>query len=243
MRMKSLIIMALSTAAATTARGETNTSPSDAMTTTTMYTAQEQVLLDIDRAVYFGPEWNKRVETFHQDNLKREPGGIVMVGDSITDWFPLDKHFPGVNVANRGIAGDTIVGVLKREDESFYELKPSKVFLLIGVNNIASDIDRPLEAYELEYRLIFKRLKERLPKAKIHIQSVMPVAGGLVTLYPTINPTIDAVNGLLKKLAAEYGFEYLDLKPVMADYAADGLHPIEAGYAAWTAFLMPYFEK
>jgi hypothetical protein len=206
----------LACAAALPARAADAPAAKDAMTSESLSPA-EQEILNIDRVSYLGPTWNERVAKFHEDNLTREPGGIAMVGDSITDWCPFEKFFPGANIANRGIASDIIVGIIRREQESFIEMKPGKVFLLIGVNNIASEIEKPMEQYELQYRLLYKRIRAGAPQAKVYIQSVMPVFGGLVDLHPTINAKIDEVNALQKRLAGEFEFEYLDLKAVLGN--------------------------
>ena len=242
----SLLLLA---AAAAPARGEGPAADNTATSPTT-YTQQEQDLLDFDR-VHFGEAWNQRVAAFHADNLKRAPGGIVMVGASIMEWFPLEKCFPGVSITNRGIAGDTILGLIKRDAESMYELKPSKVFLMIGHNTVAGDPNQPIGNFELQYGLLFKRMRQHLPGAKVYIQSLTPVSGHLVEQYPNINARINEVNVLLKKLAAENRFEFLNTHPLMAnekgelraDYTADGLHPTEPGYLAWAAFLKPYVEN
>ena len=61
---------------------------------------------------------------------------IVFLGDSITegggDW---NNYFDTKNIVNRGISGDTTLGVLARLNEiCFY--KPISLFLLIGINDI-----------------------------------------------------------------------------------------------------------
>jgi lysophospholipase L1-like esterase len=71
-------------------------------------------------------------------NAVAKPGSIVFLGDSITDFFRVNEFFPGVYVINRGISGDTTDGVLNRLAESVYELSPSKIFLMIGTNDLGN---------------------------------------------------------------------------------------------------------
>lgn len=63
---------------------------------------------------------------------------IVFLGDSITekiDWHEL-FHNSHYDILNRGIGSDTISGVINRIN-TIINLKPSKVFLMIGINDIA----------------------------------------------------------------------------------------------------------
>ena len=78
-----------------------------------------------------------KVDNFRKENKTLPRGGVVFVGDSITDFCDLDKFYPGLNAVNRGIAGDVTYGVLRRMEESVYALAPELVVLLIGINDIA----------------------------------------------------------------------------------------------------------
>lgn len=61
---------------------------------------------------------------------------IVFLGDSITEKIDWKELFSKNNILNRGIGSDTISGLINRTD-SIVKLKPSKVFLMIGINDIA----------------------------------------------------------------------------------------------------------
>ena len=54
---------------------------------------------------------------------------VVMLGDSITEIPDWRELFPGINIANRGINGDTTQGTVKRLD-SVILLHPHKVFVI-----------------------------------------------------------------------------------------------------------------
>jgi lysophospholipase L1-like esterase len=234
----------------------TRVAPGADLTTTTQQQTQptsstQEAQLDaayghLDPAT-FGAEWNRRVDLFRADNLKREPGGIVMVGDSITDYLDTKAAFPGLNVVNRGISGDTIVGLITRS-RSFLDLKPSRLFVLIGINIIATNPNLPIEEYERQYRYLFGQIKKELPKTKVYIQSVMPVIPREEWQDPM--PRVRRVNALLQKLAVEYGFKFINLDTALAneqgemkaEYTDDHIHPHPAGNAAWAHFLLPYMK-
>ncbi len=53
------------------------------------------------------------------------------------------------------------------------QLKPAKVFLLIGVNDLKRGV--PVEYIVKNYDRIAATLKATLPKTKLYLQSVLPV--------------------------------------------------------------------
>ena len=61
---------------------------------------------------------------------------VVFLGDSITDFYDLDKYYPDVKVVNSGIDGNSTYQVLDDMKERVYIYNPSKVFILIGTNDI-----------------------------------------------------------------------------------------------------------
>ena len=84
----------------------------------------------------------QRLDAFGTFNRLAQPNGIVLVGDSIIEGFPIHELYRGpLLVYNRGISGDTSRDVLNRLEESVYALRPAKVFLLIGTNDIETSTD------------------------------------------------------------------------------------------------------
>ena len=85
---------------------------------------------------------------------------IIFLGNSITagtDWMELMGR---KDVRNRGISGDITFGVLERLDE-VTEGKPSKVFILIGINDISRNI--PDSLIVCNYQKIICRIKKESP--------------------------------------------------------------------------------
>ena len=60
---------------------------------------------------------------------------ILFLGDSITDYCEWQELFGMANIKNRGIDGDTIIGVIDRLDE-IVASSPKKIFLMIGINDL-----------------------------------------------------------------------------------------------------------
>ncbi len=62
---------------------------------------------------------------------------VLFIGDSLTEWFKLEKYFPDVDIINEGIAGDTTYGVLERLDKVI-DISVDMIFLMIGINRSVS---------------------------------------------------------------------------------------------------------
>ena len=86
----------------------------------------------------FIPEhYTQRIAMFEQEPVVT--GNIIFLGNSITEIGNWKKLLNDSTVINRGIGGDITFGVLKRLDD-IVKRQPSKLFLLIGINDIGKDI-------------------------------------------------------------------------------------------------------
>lgn len=173
-------------------------------------------------------------------NIYSYPSEAVFLGDSITQNFDWNEAFPGSK--NRGIVSDTTAGVKSRLD-SIIKLKPEKIFIMIGVNDIASAI--PESTIIKNYGEIIDKLKESLPSCTIYVQSILPVAKPC-----TVNPAkIASANTSIKKLCKSKDITFIDLTKAMSDengslksgYHNDGIHLTTAGYAAWIKQIDKYY--
>lgn len=191
-----------------------------------------------------------RLEIFEEVNEISKPGKIVFLGDSLIDFFPIQDFFPGVKIYNRGIAGDTTKDLLKRLD-NVIELKPSKLFLQIGTNDLAKLI-RPHKVVSNISKII-NHLEENVPNIEIICISLFPVSYIKKWLSPLIvgartNKKLLQTNELLKKLCEEKHIKYLDFYTLLADkkgrlnrlYTVEGLHVSGKGYAVIAKALLPY---
>ncbi|MBE0666735.1 MAG: sialate O-acetylesterase [Bacteroidales bacterium] len=174
------------------------------------------------------------------DNLPDIRGEIIFLGNSITDgceWFEL---LGNKKCLNRGISGDVTDGVLLRLP-SVTRVKPAKIFLLIGINDLARG--KSVEQITATYRLILDRIKSETPATKVFLESVLPVNYETVRIASLKDKTglITELNSNIKGLAAEYGYTYVDLFTLMADsnnnlprkYSLDGLRLSYGGYRLW----------
>ncbi|QDV37765.1 GDSL-type esterase/lipase family protein [Tautonia plasticadhaerens] len=198
----------------------------------------------VDLGALFRMHYDTRVRSFREQNLAYK--NVVLLGDSITEGFEVTTYFPGRRVLNRGIGGDVIGnalpaddprGVLRRLDCSVFDCAATDVFVMIGINDLNSG--RDVDQMEEGYREILRRIKDRAPALRVHVQSLLPTRGE----FAARNEPIREFNRRLGRLAEEFGTHFLNLHPLFTDadgqlkpdYTEDGLHLTEAGYRAWQA--------
>lgn len=197
------------------------------------------------------PVYDKSKEkSFSEELAEAKKGEVVFLGDSITDFYDLKKYHPEFTAYNRGISGDSTHHVLDRM-ESVYALEPSVVVLLIGVNDFMNE-SRSLEATAADYEKIIVALKEKLPNAKIVLQSVYPGFDGARFKLAKWQDTIKKLNVIISEFSVKYDCIFADIYPCLLDnetgmmdkrYTNDGCHPNEAGYEVISKNLKPYIEQ
>jgi len=72
--------------------------------------------------------YRKRMEEILAAVESAPPGGIVLLGDSLTQEFPAEGAFPDLHVTNHGIGGDKVSGVLERLDV-VAAARPAQIYL------------------------------------------------------------------------------------------------------------------
>jgi lysophospholipase L1-like esterase len=194
-----------------------------------------------------GSTYFARTNEFKIYNRFAKPNGIVFVGDSLTQRYPLNEFFPGLQLYNRGIDGDTTVGVLKRLDLSIFDLKPTIVVLHIGTNDIQVE-GLPKETTIANIQQIISTIQTKQPSIHIVLVSLYPVnvsVDKLVNKFivgPRKNEDIMVINQEIKKIQ---GVRFVDVYPHLLNeekelnlqYTKEGLHLSLAGYAVVTPLI------
>lgn len=182
--------------------------------------------------------------TKHALNVARIAQGpidVLFMGDSITDWWRttgkdvLAKTWGDLNIANFGIAGDTVQGVLYRlrdgEGEGF---QPKAIMLMIGTNNAggasSAEIAEGVGAIVLD-------LRTRFPQAKILLLGIFPRADPGSALRNTVlgaNPIIAKLDDGKNVFYLDIGGKFLAPDGTLpSDIMPDKLHPNAKGYGIW----------
>lgn len=168
---------------------------------------------------------------------------FVFLGNSITAGGDWGKLLDLPNAKQRGISGDVTFGVLERLQEVI-DGKPKKVFVLIGINDIARNI--PDSLILRNYKNIIKRIREGSKKTQIYFYTLLPVNASFQKAknHYGKDEHILYLNSEIRKLAAK-NVTIIDLYPhfldgenhLRADLTKDGLHLIPAGYQVWADLL------
>lgn len=189
----------------------------------------------------------QRVENFR--SYPNSHKDIIFLGNSITDYTDWNELLQIKEARNRGISGDISFGIIERLDE-VTEGKPAKVFILIGINDIARNI--PDSVLISNYQKIISRIKTESPKTKIYFNTLLPVNN----TFPARNhfgkdEQIAKVNAALKKICVDEKIVLIDIHPSFLDadkkldkkYTYDGLHLNAEGYKLWALLLKPFVKK
>jgi lysophospholipase L1-like esterase len=171
-------------------------------------------------------------------------GKIIFLGNSITEMGDWKKVTGDTTVINRGIGGDITFGVLKRLKD-ITDRQPSKVFLLIGINDIGKDIPDPVIA-DNELKIV-KEIHSKCRQTKIYVESVLPV-NSTVNHFPQHydkEEHVLALNKLLQANAAAGNYTFVDIFHLFVDadgrlqaqYTYEGLHVKPAAYVVWVDYL------
>ncbi|MBD1917800.1 MULTISPECIES: GDSL-type esterase/lipase family protein [Cyanophyceae] len=176
------------------------------------------------------------------------PNQTVLLGDSLTLWFPTNM-LPGRRTwLNQAISGEKSTGLRDR----LYLLdntSPEAVFIMVGINDLIWGGSEADLVYNV--RKMVNYLHQKHPQTRVVVQSILPHGGEMATwegrdrLVAVSPELIRTVNVQLKAVAAETGAEFLDLYPLFvngdgylrADLTTDGLHLNQDGYMVWRTAL------
>jgi lysophospholipase L1-like esterase len=194
-----------------------------------------------------GSTYFARTNEFKIYNRFAKPKGIVFVGDSLTQRYPLNEFYPGMHVYNRGIDGDTTVGLLKRLELSIFDLKPTIVVLQIGTNDLQVE-GLPKETTIRNIQQIVATIQKTQPSIYLILVSLYPVnrsSDKLVNKFivgPRQNEEIKIINEAIAKIE---GVTFVDAFPHLLNeeqelkmqFSKEGLHLSLAGYATITPLI------
>lgn len=206
---------------------------------------QAQLHIPVLADSLFTTYYHQRVS--HFKTLPQTAGDILFVGNSITDGAEWSELFDEAHIKNRGISGDITAGVIARLEE-ITNRKPAKVFLMIGVNDLARGLSPDSVLKNIIW--ITSYIKQQTPATKLYVQSILPVNGVFKKFgsHTDKGGQIKTVNAQLQKAAATYHYTFTDLHTAFsdnegnlkADLTNDGLHLNGEAYLLWKHLIYPF---
>lgn len=202
----------------------------------------------------------RKLENYREKNKEAVYGQVVFAGSSLMEMFPINKlleeHGDDTIIYNRGIGGYVTNELLQVTDVCITDLKPKKVFLNIGTNDL-SNPQIPISQMIENYDRILCKIEEALPQTVIYLMAYYPVNYEAAAeemkecLKIRTNEKIERANEEVKKLAQKHGQHYIDVNKnlkdeqgrLKAEYTIEGMHIKEEGYAAIYDDVMRYVKE
>jgi len=176
----------------------------------------------------------------------------VFIGDSITQGIAhyqiykspqvlTDNSLSAYSAYNKQI---TVNGAKVLVSDAVATLKPKKIFVLIGVNDIIWMTSS--NTFTKYYAKLIDQLKTKCPDATIYVQSVFPVTSNEEGRKPTLaNSNIDIFNTALQQMCTTESVKYLDVSSVikgsdgklLVDDSTDGINIRPFVYYKWLNFI------
>ena len=183
----------------------------------------------------------EKVEEINLSKLSKEEN-IVFLGDSITEFYPIDKIYWNLPIVKSGISGFTSYYILDNMDEMVYQYNPTKVFLLIGTNDIMIEGEAKVDETVDNIKKIIENINKNREQATVYVESVYPIhsSGSKDMIKNRDNETIKKMNKKIKVYCqGNTKCVYINMYDELTDedgefsqeYTDDGLHPNDLGYA------------
>lgn len=198
----------------------------------------------------FKKQQNDRINQYKHLNKLSIKGEILFTGSSLMEQFPVNELLmnKGINkiVYNRAVGGFTTNDLLGHMEEIVFGVKPSKIFINIGTNDIGAS-NYSLDSLVKNYESILIKIKERLPKTKVYVMAYYPINEVAKekkddwereTFKTRTNNNIKCANEAIEKLAKNIGYYYIDVNSgltdeigrLKAEYTVEGIHMYANAY-------------
>lgn len=179
---------------------------------------------------------------------------IIFFGDSITEFYKIDEIYDNYQITGSGKSGYTTEDLLDNMENMLYKYNPTKVILLIGTNDIMTDVSEKQQKETINnIKKICSEISKNRPDCKIYVESIYPVNKDLDSnmVNKRTNSAIKNINKEVKKYCEEKKLTYIDIYDELTDkdgnfdkaYSDDGLHPTDLGYAKISTLLTKYIYE
>lgn len=180
----------------------------------------------------------------------------IFIGDSITaNWVKESKGHPEFfkehNFLGLGFSGKTSAYLKTVFHAAVTNKHPKQVVILCGTNDIAQNDGVYVSNEEIRDNIAWMASEAEGSGIKVVLCSVLPSTHfyWASSIHP--EDIIIQLNVLIKALAAEKGYTYVDYYSALVDsnkglpsqYSSDGCHPNQAGYTVMEGLVLPVLKK
>lgn len=157
----------------------------------------------------------------------------ILLGDSLSLWFP-SQRLPGSQLwLNQGISGENS-GQVRRRLSAFSQTQPDTIYVLAGINDLRQGVADDVILNNLGQ--IVQRLRQNHPRVQVVLQSILPTRFNAIS-----NERIRNLNQQIAVIAQREGAGYLNLHHLFTDeqgemrqeLTTDGIHLSHQGYVVW----------
>ncbi len=198
----------------------------------------------VEQPIQVTPIWLHKVSQFDVLDKFCNDKDIVFLGDSLTERFLINEFNPDLSILNRGISGDTTDGLLKRIDKLLLNCKPSKLFMMIGINDMAKG--KSFSNILTNYNTLLLNITKESQNTHIYIQSVLPIGKSKDAIS---KEDISNFNNDLQNIANQFdNLTYIDIASSLKDqegyldelYTQDEVHLNGKAYKVWNDLIQQY---
>lgn len=170
---------------------------------------------------------------------------IMLLGDSQFASFPAIELTGNINIRNRGIYYDQTRGLLNRTKD-MVKGRPSKIFLLCGINDLENNIQ--IDTIACNFNQILRLIKKNSPETKVFVLSVLPTSKDFPG-FESIEQRRTDLNKLYLASTKYNTATFIDLDKAFkkrgltpAYDVGDGIHLNGAGYLKLAEVIRPYLK-
>ncbi|GAA3602550.1 GDSL-type esterase/lipase family protein [Secundilactobacillus similis] len=208
---------------------------------------------------------NQLYAKYDLTNQTVTPGQTVFVGSSLMEIFPIERFQAEQelnltqHIYNRGVRATTTADLLAHLTTQVLALKPSRLFINIGSNDLGFNV--PEATFFANYTTILTRIHAELPDTQIFVMAFYPI--NAVADFGEdphehqqffefrSNDRIDAANQKVQQLVTGLpNVTFIDASDGLRDKIGnlrqeltfDGAHLLPDGYQIILNNLMPYLQ-
>ncbi|MDO4996439.1 MAG: GDSL-type esterase/lipase family protein [Bacilli bacterium] len=192
-------------------------------------------------------EEEKEITDYSKENF-------IFYGDSITQCYDIEHFYPDLPVVNTAHWGYLTPTLLDEVEERVLAYNPTKVFLLMGTNDLGYSDSTDEEIFE-NIKKVVQIIKKDRKNVKIYIQSIYPV-NETIDIDANVwhireNARIRNINSMLEEYCKEQKLTYIDVYSALQEedgsikeeYTVEGLHITYDGYKKITEVLDKYVRE